>query len=523
MAKKPLGLDKMGIQKTMRIGDYLADCGGRFTLNAIGGLVGALTYFYTEKVGIASAVVANVLLAAKVVDTFTDLIMGKIMDSCNSPKGKCRPWFLRMAIPSFAVIVALYTVPKQFTGFAQIAYLFITNILASAVVSTAISIPYAAIIVMRTKSLDERKTMGISRAAAGYIIGMVISIALVPITNALSPTGVADQASYIKFAVIVGTLTMVMMFILYRTSKETAAMEDKPDDGLPFLDAIRKLFKNKYWVIILISNLMVSIVYALSSASGTYYAKYILGNDNLVGIMGAVGLIPTVVGFAIVGPMTKKFGITKTLKIAFALGIFANAIRIIFPDSLIALLTLGMLSTFATIPMMCLGDTMISMSMDYNDYLYHNKIVGMSASASSFGAKVANGLGGAVLLKNEDRILPVTGGSVILIGDMAKNMRYQGAGSSHITPTKLVSLADAMPGTPVVACCDAAGAVTAESLKEAAEAAKKAEVAIVCAGLPDIYESEGFDRENLKMPEGHVQMIGAVASAAGNGMSSITV
>ena len=319
MAKKPLGLDKMGIQKTMRVGDYLGDCGGRFTLNAIGGLVSALTYFYTEKVGIASAVVANVLLAAKVVDAFTDLIMGKIMDSCNSPKGKCRPWFLRMAIPSFAVIVALYTVPKQITGFAQIAYMFITNILATAVVSTAISIPYAAIMVMRTKSLDERKTMGIFRAAAGYIIGMVLSIALVPITNAMSATGVADQASYIKFAVIVGALTIVMMFVLYRTSKETAAMEDK------------------------------------------------------------------------------KFGITKTLKIAFALGIFANGVRVFCPDSLIALLTLGMLGTFATIPMMCLGDTMASMSMDYNDYVYHNKIVGMSASASSFGFKIANGLGGALI------------------------------------------------------------------------------------------------------------------------------
>ena len=125
-------------------------------------------------------------------------------------------------------------------------------------------------------------------------------------------------------------------------------------------------------------------------------------------------------------------------------------------------------------------------------------------------------LGGAVLLKNEDHLLPVTGGSVVLIGDMAKNMRYQGAGSSHITPTKLVSLADAMPGTPVVACCDAAGAVAAEGLMEAAEAAKKADVAIVCAGLPDIYESEGFDRENLKMPEGHVRMIEAVASANPN-------
>ena len=51
MAKKPLGTDSMGIQKTMRIGDYLADCGGQFALNAMTGLVSAVLYFYTEKVG----------------------------------------------------------------------------------------------------------------------------------------------------------------------------------------------------------------------------------------------------------------------------------------------------------------------------------------------------------------------------------------------------------------------------------------------------------------------------------------
>ena len=54
MTKKPLGTDSMGIQKTMRIGDYLADCGGQFALNAMTGLVSAVLYFYTEKVGVSS-------------------------------------------------------------------------------------------------------------------------------------------------------------------------------------------------------------------------------------------------------------------------------------------------------------------------------------------------------------------------------------------------------------------------------------------------------------------------------------
>ena len=397
MARKELGLDSMGIQKTMRFGDYMADAGGQFTLNAISGLVGAITYFYTDKVGVAALTAANVLLVAKIIDAFTDLIMGKIMDNGKSPKGKCRPWFLRMAIPTFIAIVALFTVPKGMSNAGQFAYLLGTNVFASAVVYTAISIPYISLLVMRTKSLEERNKMGIFRAAFGYIIGMIIAIALVPITNALGPNGVADQAAYIKFAVAVALIAMGLMFLLYRKSEEKAVAEEKPDDGLPFFQALGMLFKNKYWVQLLILGLFTAVTYALTSASGTYYAKWILGNDNLVALLGGVGLIPTFLGFALVGPMTKKWGIRKTLLICFVLGIAGSVVRVFFPSSLIVLLTAGMLPTFALIPMMCLQSPMNSLAVDYNDYLFDNKIIGMSASASSFGGKIASGIGGSLI------------------------------------------------------------------------------------------------------------------------------
>ena len=226
---------------------------------------------------------------------------------------------------------------------------------------------------------------------------MIIAIVLVPITNALGPNGVADQAAYIKFAVVVGAVAAVLLFILYRKSEERAAAEEKPDDNLPFMQSIKMLFGNKYWVLLLIVNLFSNIIYAISGAAGTYYAKWILGNDNLVGIMGAVGLIPTFVGFIAVGPMAKKFGIRKTLLISFAIGIAGAIVRVFFPASLVVTLTAGLLPSFATIPMMCLVGSMNSMATDYNDYLYGNKIIGMSASASSFGGKIASGLGAAMI------------------------------------------------------------------------------------------------------------------------------
>lgn len=123
---------------------------------------------------------------------------------------------------------------------------------------------------------------------------------------------------------------------------------------------------------------------------------------------------------------------------------------------------------------------------------------------------------GAVLLKNGGNILPVAETEIALIGEMGRTMRYQGAGSSHINPTQLTTLCDALPNAPFAAGCDVRGEVTEESLTEAANLARASKVAVVCAGLPDAYESEGFDRETMAMPEGHIRLIETVAAANPN-------
>lgn len=123
---------------------------------------------------------------------------------------------------------------------------------------------------------------------------------------------------------------------------------------------------------------------------------------------------------------------------------------------------------------------------------------------------------GAVLMKNEDGILPAQAKDMVLIGYMAKDFRYQGAGSSHINPTCLTSLTDALPDVPYCPCCDKNGNVTDAELAKATQAAKQAKIAVVVAGLPESFESEGFDRDSMTIPEGHNRMIEAVAAANPN-------
>lgn len=116
-----------------------------------------------------------------------------------------------------------------------------------------------------------------------------------------------------------------------------------------------------------------------------------------------------------------------------------------------------------------------------------------------------------VLLKNENDILPLHPDShIALIGKMAETPRYQGAGSSHIRPTKLTSLKDAFPNAAYAPGCDEQGNTTEELLEAAAQTAAKADVVILPVGLTDAYESEGFDRESMQMPQGHLQLVEAI-------------
>ena len=126
---------------------------------------------------------------------------------------------------------------------------------------------------------------------------------------------------------------------------------------------------------------------------------------------------------------------------------------------------------------------------------------------------------GAVLLRNEQNLLPLSRDvSIALIGSFARNPRYQGAGSSMVNPTRLDTLYDALHakiGSTGFMYARGYGdddAADTDLIDEACAIAGTADVTIVIAGLPDAYESEGFDRDHMRMPESHVRLIEALSA-----------
>ena len=131
-----------------------------------------------------------------------------------------------------------------------------------------------------------------------------------------------------------------------------------------------------------------------------------------------------------------------------------------------------------------------------------------------------------VLLKNEDALLPLSADKkVAFIGKYAEKPRYQGGGSSHINSFKTESAMDAVEFLATVkkenitfakGFDDVEDKVDEALAAKAVEAAANADVAVIFAGLPDSFESEGYDRKHLGMPNCQNALIEAVAEAQPN-------
>ena len=123
-----------------------------------------------------------------------------------------------------------------------------------------------------------------------------------------------------------------------------------------------------------------------------------------------------------------------------------------------------------------------------------------------------------VLLKNEGSLLPLAAGSkVAVIGDFAKNPRYQGAGSSMVNSTQVDVLLDKLIDSELNVIgyqqgFDRHGKPDAALQKSACELATQADAVILCMGLDEIAESEGLDRSNLRLAQNQVDLLQAVAA-----------
>lgn len=432
--KNEIRYDADGARRVMRGKDYMADFGGQLALGLMGNIVGQLTYFYTDKVGLAVGSVGIVMAIAKVIDAFTDVIFGNVIDHSKGGNRKYYQWMLRMAIPAAVIMVMMFTVPIQAGQTPALIYALITNLLLTAVIYTMIATPFSAVMVVRTNSQSERGSMGIFRAVGNYGAGMIVAIATIPVTNMLGGT----QSAWIKYGVVLGAAVLLLFLICYNNGRKAVFASDigeeikeeaAEEEAVPFKEAMGMLFRNKYWVIVLLFNLITNITNAIVGSGGTYYCKWIFGNDSLVGLLGAVGMLATVLGFALSKPIIAKLGVTKTIYVGLLGVAIPAAVRCFIPTNFMVYMVTGLIGSFVQIPLMCLYGVLLAMAVDYNEWKYDKTLVATSSGAIGFGSKVGSGVGSLLL-----SLFLVLGSYDPTLAEATASMRYSIYGFSNYLP-----------------------------------------------------------------------------------------
>lgn len=121
-----------------------------------------------------------------------------------------------------------------------------------------------------------------------------------------------------------------------------------------------------------------------------------------------------------------------------------------------------------------------------------------------------------VLLKNEENSLPIRKGKkVAVIGDFAKEARYQGAGSSVVNPTKLDNTLDSLKESGIESIgyesgFERYGKKNKKLIDKACVLAKEADVVLLYMGLDEVTEAEGLDRQNMKIPQNQIDLLNEV-------------
>lgn len=382
------------IETVMTKKRYLGDAVGAMGQSILMGFSSLFIYYYTEVAGIAAGVVGTLILIARLLDGISDIGMGYLIDRTKTKYGKARPWLLWMAVPTGLTGILLFYVP-DIGDTGKYIYILITNVLFLSVFLTGIIQAYLTLMAVMTRNQNERALIGVNRGVFGIIGGAAVSIGFIPLVAALGN----DQRSWTLLVTLFSAVSVLCILITFKYTKEhvdTSATVEK-EKRIPFKTKFTFLFKNKYWVLLLIANLFAQIFYGLNASIAAYYAQYIYEDLNLIAALGAVGMVPMIVGFFFIQPFVKRFGKRNVVIAGALIGSFGFLVRLIDPYNIPLGIAGGIIGGIAMTPLMALFGAMVNDTVEYGQWKFGARMEGLVNAGNSFSAKIGNGLAPAII------------------------------------------------------------------------------------------------------------------------------
>jgi GPH family glycoside/pentoside/hexuronide:cation symporter len=271
-----------------------------------------LIFFYTDVFGISALAVGTMLMVTRLADAVADPVMGTIADRTHTRWGHFRPYLIWGAIPLAVAGVFTFTTPNLGGG-AKLIYAYITYSLLM-FIYTFVNIPYSALLGVISPNSLERTSISSIRFIGAFTAGTFIQFFTLKFVKWF---GQGNEARGWQLTMVFyGVLAVILLVLCFITTRErvTPPVTQKSDLGRD----MKNLFISIPWIMLVSVLLLVLAAFAVKGAASTYYFKYYLHRESLVGLFMVVNGFAFIAAVAITTRLTKIFG--KKPLFIFAIG-----------------------------------------------------------------------------------------------------------------------------------------------------------------------------------------------------------
>ncbi|HZK22853.1 MAG TPA: glycoside-pentoside-hexuronide (GPH):cation symporter [Atopostipes sp.] len=270
-----------------------------------------LMVFYTEVWGVNPAVVGTLFAVSRIVDAFTDVSMGVLVDKVPAREdGKFRPWIKWVMGPiAIASFLMYQTGLSDASMTVKIVYMYVTYILWGSFTYTAINIPYGSMASALTPNPNERTELSIWRTR-GQVLGQMFVGVLTPLLIYTDGNAVKQDSTFTWVAGIFSILTLVFYWMTYSFTTERVKIDEveqtDEESGISgFFKKMGSLISQKSLLSITGSSIFLLMTLILMSSMYNYLFPHYYNYSDAISI---ISFLNPIIVFVIVSPIASKFG-----------------------------------------------------------------------------------------------------------------------------------------------------------------------------------------------------------------------
>ena len=387
---------KMEEKKYLKGWQKLAYGAGDFGSNFMYTFVSAFVVIYlTDTVGLNSGIIGTLMLLSKCLDGVTDVFFGRLMDRTKSKWGKARPWMFWSVFPLAVCEILLFSTP-QMEQEMQYAYFFVVYTLLNSIFYTANNISYAALTALMTKNPHERVQAGTYRFMFVMLAGILIPAMTTGLVGAFGGGTAGWRSVAVIYTIVMVAFNMLVVFSVKEVTDEGEKAEDS--DGITFLQSIRMLVGNRYYLLILAFYLLQYGMQGVTNGVGIFFCTYVLENPDALGLLSFAGMVPMILGLAVTPALVKRYGIYRVNLVGMLFSVVFGLVFIPvgYIGNLPLMLLVLALRGLGMSPMLGTLNAVIADASTYTYKKNHVHLDGTMFSCSSMGIKLGGGLGTAL-------------------------------------------------------------------------------------------------------------------------------